>query len=338
MQKKSSTRKPSPRKSSQLSPAAVAAGAAGLLLAAWLVYGTAGADPFRWDVFVEELIVALCALFALRLLCVIRLPQWISFAAIALVPAGIAFVGAVLPTANPAALPRALCLAAACAFALLAARQLDAKPDGVLLTALLLAACAPVLLAAQTRLIDEWMRALIMAGVFLAVLAARQKSVSLAYLSAAAFALAGSAGLYAAFAGLGAGIGLLLLAPKRNRGGWTIAAVMTAALPVAALLAANALVPPESALFSIHPSLPGAFAGLIRTHLLRALALGLLLMALRFFIGREDAAAPAVLALAGCALARLLPFVNAPDVWMDLLPLALLAGTGTAKAARNAGR
>ncbi len=334
MQRKRTTGRIPSRKRTAVSPAAVAAGAAGLLLAAWLVYGTASADPFRWDVFVEELIVALCALFALRLLCVIRLPQWVSIASIALVPAGIILAGA----ANPAAMPRALSLAAACAFALLAARELDTRPDGVLVTALLCAACAPVLLAVQTRLMDELMRALIMAGVYLAVLAARKKTVQLAYLSAAAFALAGSAGLYAAFAGLGAGVGLLLLAPKRSRGGWTLAAVLMTALPVAALFAAKVLLPQESALFSVNPQFAGAFAGLIRTHLLRALALGLLLMALRFFLNREDAAVPVVLALAGCALARLLPFVHAPEVWMDLLPLSVLAGIGTAKAARNAGR
>jgi hypothetical protein len=297
----------------------------------------ASVDPFRWGSFAEELIVALCALFALRLLCVIRLPKWIAVACIFLLPAGVVLYG-LAGSGTDGVLPaRAVCLAAGCAFMLLTVRQLDVKPDGVLLAALLCAACAPVLMSAQTRFLDELARALVMAGVFLAVLAARSKTVSLAYLSAAAFALAGSAGLYAAFAGLGAGVGLLLLAPKRKRGGWTLAAVLMAALPVAGLLTANALLPQEAILFSNLPQQTGAFADLIRTHLLRALALGLLFMALRFFSGREDAAAPAALALAACACARLFPFVNAPDVWMDVLPLAALAGVGVAKTARNTG-
>ena len=92
--------------------------------------------------------------------------------------------------------------------------------------ALLCAACLPVLLSANTRLLDELMRALLMAGVFMAVLAVRQKTVALAYLSSVAFALAARPRLLlAAFAGLGAGIGALLLAPKRKRGGWAFAMV-----------------------------------------------------------------------------------------------------------------
>ncbi len=337
MERKTVKPRPSIRRKTQLSTAAAAAGVAGLLLAAWLVYGTASVDPFLWGRFAEELIVALCVLFTLRLICVIRLPKWVAFASIILLPAGIVLYGLTADAGDGLLLGRALCLAAACALALLTARHMDTKPDGVLLAALLCAACIPVLLAANTRLIDELARALIMAGVFLSVLAVRKKTVSFAYLAAAAFALAGSAGLFAAFAGLGAGLGALLLAPKRNRGGWVLAAVLMTALPAAVLLAANMFMPQQTALLAANPQTAGAFAELIRTHLLRALALGLLLMAARFFYRREDAAVPAVLALAACACARLLPFFTAPDVWMDALLLAVPAGVGVAKIARGAG-
>ncbi|NLI54402.1 MAG: hypothetical protein GX417_08750 [Clostridiales bacterium] len=331
-------RKSSPKRRSQIAAASIAAGVAGLLLAAWLVYGTASIDPFRWGLFVEELVVALCALAALRLLCVVRLPNWTALVCISLLPAGIALYGLLADAGDGALLGRALCLAAAGVFALLTARQMDTRPDGVLLAALLFAACVPVLISAGTRPIDELMRALIMAGMFMSVLAARQKSVSLAYLASVAFALAGAGGLYAAFAGAGAGIGALLLAPKRTRGNWTLAAVLMAALPVAGWFAAGALLSKSAPLFLQNALSAGAFALLVRTHLLRALALGLLLMATRFFFSREDAAAPVILALAGCACARLLPFVSAPDVWMDALPLCALAGVGVAKTARGKGR
>ncbi|MDD4312130.1 MAG: hypothetical protein PHW41_06580, partial [Eubacteriales bacterium] len=166
------------------------------------------------------------------------------------------------------------------------------------------------------------------------VLAVRQKSVALMYLAASAFAVAGAAGLFAAFAGLGAGIGALLLSPKRKRGGWTLAVVLMAALPVAAWFAARALLPEGTVLFAQNTRTLGEFAVTIRVHQMRALAIGLLLLAIRFFSRREDAAVPVILALAGCAAARLLPFVAAPDIWLDALPLCALAGVGVAKTAR----
>lgn len=332
------TRKTSARKKSQVSAAALAAGTAGVLLAAWLVYGTVSVDPFRWGLFVEELIIALCALAALRLLCVVRLPKWVSLASVVALPTVVALYGLFSDAGDGILLGRMLCLAAASVFALLTAWQMETRPDGVLLGALLLAACVSVLLAADTRLIDELSRALIMGGICMSVFAARQKMVPLAYLSSAAFALAGAAGLFAAFAGAGAGIGMLLLAPKRTRGSWTVAAVLMAALPVAAWFAAGAFLPQSAPLFTENARLAGTFSLLIRTHLLRALALGLLFLAVRFSFSREDAAVPVVLALAGCACARLLPFVHAPNVWMDALPLAALAGVGIAKTARNTGR
>lgn len=338
MEKRTATRKSSAARGAQIPSAAVAAGVAGLLLAAWLVYGTVSVDPFRWDVFAEELIVALCALFALRLLCVIRLPKWIPLACIVLLPAAIALRGALSLPEDVAAFERALCLAAASAFALFTARQMDAKPDGVLAAAILAAFCAPVLLALPTRLIDELMRALVMAGVFFAVFAARRKTVLYAYFAAALFALAGTEGYSAAFAGAGAGIGAALLAPKRNRGSWIFTAALMAALPLAARFFAAEYLPEHSPLFAFNTLASGAFASLIQTHLLRALALGLMAMSVRFFFSREDAAVPVVLALAGCAVSRLIPFAAAPDVWMDALPLCALAGVGVAKAARGGAR
>lgn len=334
MEKKTTTRKSSPRKSAQSALASVAAGIAGVLLAVWIIYGTVTVDPFRWGVFAEELIVALCALFALRLLCVIRLPKWIPLVCIILLPAAIVLYGMIPLPGDSASWIRVACVAAAAAFALLTAQQLDNKPDGVLLTALLLGISLPVVLSAQTRLLDEMMRALLIAGLFMCVLAVRQKSSWLAYLAAAAFALAGAASLSAAFAGLGAGVGALLLAPKRKRGSWVFAAVLMAALPVAAWFASRALLPQGSLLFLLNEASAGEFVFVVQVHLLRALAVGLFALAIRFFISREDAAIPLVLALLGCAVARLLPFAAAPEVWMDAFPLCVLAGVGVAKAAR----
>ena len=334
MEKKSTTRKTPSRSGAKANAASFAAGIAGILIAAWLVYGTVTINPFRWGLFAEELIIALCALLALRFLCVLRLPKWLPLVCVVLVPVAIAFVGSLSLPENPAAFERALCLAAAACFALLSAQQMDNKPDGVLLTALLISVSLPILFGANTRMIDELQRALVMAGVFMAVLAVRQKTVLLAFLASAAFAVAGAAGLFAAFAGLGAGLGALLLSPKRTRGSWTFATVLMAALPVAVWFVSRALLPENNLLFAGNTAVTGAFAGIIRVHQLRALAVGLLLLSVRFFSRREDAALPVVLALAGCAAARLLPFVSAPDVWMDALLLSALCGVGVAKTAR----
>ena len=334
MEKKTATRKSSPRKSAQSAMASVAAGVAGILLAVWIIYGTVTVDPFRWGIFAEELIVALCALFALRLLCVIRLPKWLPLGCIILLPAAILLYGLIPMPGDSASWIRVVCVAAAAAFALLTAQQLDNKPDSVLLTALLLGVSLPIVLSAQTRLLDEMMRALLIAGVFMCVLAVRQKSPWMAYLASAAFALAGAASLSAAFAGLGAGVGVLLLAPKRRRGAWVFAAALMTALPVAAWFASRALLAQESLLFLLNEASAGEFVLVVQVHLLRALAVGLFALAIRFFINREDAAIPLIFALLGCAVARLLPFAAAPEVWMDAFPLCVLAGVGVAKAAR----
>ncbi|MPN07615.1 hypothetical protein SDC9_154886 [bioreactor metagenome] len=107
-----------------------------------------------------------------------------------------------------------------------------------------------------------------------------------------------------------------------------------ASLPVAVRFVAGALLPQGSPLFLAGEAPAAEFALVIQTHLLRALAVGLLAMAARYFLSREDAAIPLVLALAGCAVSRLLPFSLAPEIWMDAFPLSILAGVGVAKAAR----
>ena len=310
----------------------------GIVLAAWLVYGTVTVDPFRWGRFVEELIVAICALFALRLLCVIRLPNWLSIACIVLLPAGIAIFGLFAAKADPLALGRLLCLAAGSAFALLTARELDAKPDGTLLTALLIAACLPKLVGSGSPFLAELLRALAMAGIYLAVLAVRQKSTQYLFFAALGFGLGGAASLFTAFAGAGAGLGAALLASKRQRGNWVFPAILAAALPVAVWLAIRFLVPLPEALTLAGTAASLEFAAVVETHLLRALDLGLLLLAIRLLIRREDAAIPALFAVAASMLMGFVPALNAPDVWMQALPLAVLAGTGTAKAARGNGR
>ncbi len=334
MERKTAAKKASQTRNAKMTTASITAGVAGLLLAAWLIYGTVSIDPFLWGIFTEEMIAALCALFALRLLCFLRFPKWITIASVAVLPAVIALYGALSLPEDIAGFLRALCLASAVLFALMAATELDNKPDGVLLSAVFAAVCMPVLLSAQTRLIDEMMRALVMGGIYLSVLALRRKSTGIAALASVPVALAGAAGFYAAFAGLGTGIGLLLLAPKRKRSGWVLAAVLLVALPVAVRLFAGALLPESNMIFAQNTAVAGAFTELVKTHLLRALALGLLLISIRFFIRREDAAIPLVLALAGCAVFRLLFFAIAPDVWMDALPLCVLAGVGVAKTAR----
>ena len=334
MERKTTKRKASSRGGAKPNIASFVAGGLGILIAVWLVYGTVTIDPFRWGLFAEELIIAACALLALRLLCVLPLPNWISLVCIVLAPAAIALYGSTSLPDNPVAFERALCLACTVCFALLTAQQMDNKPDGVLLTTLLIAVCLPVLLGADTRMIDELSRALIMAGVFMVTLSVRQKTVLMAYLASAAFALAGVAGLSAALAGLGAGLGALLLSPKRKRGGWTLAVVLMAALPIAVYFGAHLLLPEGNLLFAQSGSVMSEFAQIIRVHLLRALAVGLLLLAVRFFARREDAAVPVLFALAGCAAARLLPFLHAPQVWADAMLLCVLAGVGVAKTAR----
>ena len=314
------------------------AGVVGVVLAAWLVYGTVTIDPFRWGRFVEELIVAVCALCALRLICFLRLPNWVSIACVVLVPAGIAVYAFFSTSNDPILLARLLCLAAASAFALLTARELDAKPDGTLLAALLIAACLPGLIGSGTSLLTELLRALVMAGIYLAALAVRQKSTQFLYLAAIGFGLGGAASLFSAFAGAGAGLGAALLAPKRQRGNWISPAVLSAALPVAVWLAVRFAFPLPGSLSAVGTAVSSGYATLVEPHLLRALDLGLLLFSVRLFARREDAAVPLLFAIAASMLSGFFPGLNVPGVWMQALPLAVLAGVGAAKTGRTNGR
>lgn len=316
----------------------VAAGVVGVLLAIWLASGTITVDPFRWGRFAEELILAFCVLFALRLLCVIRLPGWVSIAGIILVSAGYFLYAQFALPVGTVKVERSVCFAASAAISLCIARELDGKPDGTLLAALLAVACLPILAGEGTAFLTEWTRMFLLAGVFLAVLAVRRKTSVYLYFAALGFLLGGVAGPYAAFAGAGAGFGAALFAPKKQRGSWILAAVLSAVLPLAAWFAVKYL-----------PVLPGSFyqqsavsipeyAQILELHLLRTLDLGLLLFSVRFFFHREDVAVPVLFSIAGGMLMRFLPFLNTPDVWMHALPLCVLAGIGTAKTAREGTR
>ncbi len=313
----------------------VVAGMVGILLAAWLIYGTVTIDPFIWGRFAEELIIAVCALFALRLICVIPLPKWVSIACLILLPAGIALYGVLIAEGDATVLGRLMSLAAGSAFALLCARELDTKPDSTLLAALLITACLPSLIGSQTTVLTEIMRALTMAGIFMALLAVRQKSPLYLYLAALGFALGGAANLYASFAGAGAGIGAVLLAPKRTRSSWILPVVLMAALPAVAWMITQLIFPVPDSLYLEGTITTPAFAQIMETHVLRALDLGLLLLAIRWLFHREDAALPVLFAVAGGMLMCLVPALNCPNVWMQVLPLSVLAGVGTAKTART---
>ena len=336
-----------PKKASPRVPAKKAAtgggygvplGALCLLLALWLVYNSVTLEPFTWGVFAEEIILALCAVFALRLLGLAKPPDWMPVACIILLCAGIVVYGAAAAAKSGADFTRFLCLAGTAACMLLTARQLDAKPDGTLFCALLFAAALPVLVSQPTKLLEEFMRLLLTAGLFAAVFAVKEKLAWLAFLAAGLIGVSGAAGFYAVFFGAGAAAGMLLSAPKRERGLWVLAAVLTAGLPLAVRLLAADRLPQSAALFAQNALTPGVLAVAIKTHLIRIYAVGLLLLSVRFFVGREDALAVPMLALVGAALFRLLSRSPAADAWMDAPALACLAGVGIAKFARPKGR
>ena len=326
------------RKSASANGAMLAVGILGVLLALWIVYGTVTVSPFNWGVLGEELIAALCAVFTLRLLCVAKLPSWTAVACIILLPTGVVIYGAYQTASAGADFYRYLCIAGCAAASLFCARMLDNRPDGTLLTALFFAAALPALFGAETTLLMELSRLLLAAGLFAALAALRERAAWFMPLAAVLFGLAGTAGYHAAFFGAGAGIGALLIAPKKERGVWTLGAVLCAALPIAARLLAGRFLPAESALFAGNPAGVGAVGAFLLPHALRALAIGLLLYAARFFAAREGAGAAGVLALLGAACYRLLFRQSAPDVWLDAPTLACLAGVGVAKIARPRGR
>ena len=244
-------------------------GALCLLLALWLVYNTVTLEPFSWGLFAEEIILALCAVFALRLLGMAKLANGVPVASFILLCAGIVVYGAAAAAKSGADFTRFLCLAGTAACMLITARQLDAKPDGTLFCALLFAASLPVLVSQQTTLLDEFMRLLLTAGVLAAVFAVKEKMAWLAFHAAGLIGVSGAAGFYAVFFGAGAAAGLLLGAPKRERGIWVLAAVLTAGLPLAVRLFAAERLPQSAALFAQNVLTPGVLALAIKTHMIR---------------------------------------------------------------------
>jgi len=151
-------------------------GVLGVLLGLWLIYGTLTIQPFRWGTFAEELIVALCVVFALRLLCMAKLSGGLIVACLILLPAGIIVYGAYASAADGTNFYRFLCLAGAGVLSLMMARLLDSRPDGVLVAFLLFLAAMPGLIAEDTLFIDELMRLFLTAGMFFAMVSIREKS------------------------------------------------------------------------------------------------------------------------------------------------------------------
>jgi hypothetical protein len=307
-----------------------AAGVLGALCALWLVYGTLTISPFSWGTLAEELILALCALFALRLLCFARLPNGLIAACLILLPAGIVLYSAYAAANLNADFTRALCLAGTAVFTLMTARLLDERADGVVLTALLFCAALPVLVAADTLLLEELARLLLAAGVLAAVAALREKAVWFAFLTA---------GFFAALYGAGAGAAFFACAPKKQKSLWTFAALLAALLPVAVQLLTTARFPDGAALLAGNPVASGLIAEVTAPHLIRIYAAGLLLFSVRCALGRESAAAlPVLFALIGAAAFRLAFPALSPDVWMDVPLLCVLTAAGTAKTGRAKGR
>jgi hypothetical protein len=315
------------------------AGVLGALCALWLVYGTLTISPFSWGTLAEELILALCALFALRLLCFARLPNGLIAACLILLPAGIVLYGAYAAANLNADFTRALCLAGTTVFTLMTARLLDERADGVVLTALLFCAALPVLVAADTLLLEELARLLLAAGVLAAVAALREKAVWFAFLTAGLIGTAGAAGFFAALYGAGAGAAFFACAPKKQKSLWTFAALLAALLPVAVQLLTTARFPDGAALLAGNPVASGLIAAVTAPHLIRIYAAGLLLFSVRCALGRESAAAlPVLFALIGAAALRLAFPALSPDVWMDVPLLCVLTAAGTAKTGRAKGR
>lgn len=339
---KRKTKKPAANKTAPraaFSARQTAAGALGALYALWLVTGSLTLSPFSWGTFAEEIILALCALFALRLLCFAKLPGGLVAACLILLPAGIVLYGAYAAANLNADFARALCLAGTAAFSLMTARLLDDRADGVVLSALLFAAALPALFTADTPLIMELARLLLAAGVLAAAAALREKAVWFAFIAAGLIGTAGAAGYFATFYGAGACAALLISAPKKQRGLWTLAALLLAILPAAVRLITAARLPDGAALLQGNSLEPGVLASAIAPHVVRIYAVGFLLFSIRVSLGRESAAAfPALLALVGAAAFRLAFPAFSPDVWMDAPLLCVLAAAGTAKTGRAKGR
>ena len=336
--KKTPVRRTAPR-AAALSAKQTTAGVFGALCALWMLYATLTFSPFSWGTLAEELILALCALFALRLLCFAKLPNGLIAACLILLPAGIVLYGAYAAANLNADFTRALCLAGTAAFTLLTARVLDDRADGIVLTALLFCAALPSLFAADTLLITEFARLLLAAGVLAAVAALREKAVWFAFIAAGLTGVAGAAGYFAALYGAGVGAAFLVCAPKKQKGLWTFAALLAAGLPVAVRLLTAARLPEQSALLLGNLLAPGMIAVVIAPHMIRIYAVGLLLFSVRCALGKESATAlPVLLALIGAAAFRLVFPAASLDIWMDVPLLCVLAAVGTAKTGRTRGR
>ncbi len=315
-----------------------AVGILGILLGLWLLYETLSIRPFRWGTLAEELIVVLCVVFALRLLCMAKLPGGLVVACLILLPAGVIVYGAYAAAAEGANFYRFLCLAGAVLLSLLTARLLDSRPDGVLVAFLLLLAGLPGLFAADTLLVQELMRLFLTAGVFFSMVSIRERSPWMSLCAALLFGFAGAAGLYAVFAAAGAAAGTLLFAPKKQRGVWVLSAMLAVGLALGALLLAKQYLPQDSVLLLQNVGGTSEWAAFLNKHLSRVLAVGVLLLAVRFFVSNEDAATPALLALLGGAIVRVIFSGNAPDLSMDTPVLAAIAGAGIAKTGRRSRR
>ncbi len=304
--------------------------ALGSALSLWLFYGTLTLSPFRWGVLAEELIVAVCAVCALRLLCVAR-PSKAAFVAAAVVlPAGIALFGAYAAVTKDAPVAGFLCAAAAALSAVLCARTLSGKPDGAVLCALLLLAAMPGILTESVSLREALMCALLTAGVTAAVSAVRMRSVPAAFAAAALLGLAGAMRTYAAVCAVGAAAGMAFAGARKRRGAWMFAAALTAALPFALYLLAAEYGALETALAASCGLPAAAWTETLRPHVLRTLALGLLPFSLRRLKDVDRAALPALLALLGGAAMRLAFGADAPGLWADVPALTCLSGVGIA--------
>ena len=308
------------------SGAEVAAGVLCALLSLWLLFSTLTLKPFRWGTLVEELLVAVCAVCALRLFCFAKPTRTAAFALWVLLPAGVVLYSLFRPAGGTAGVmfSAALGLAAACALTW----TLGSRADALMLCALLLAALLPPLLLNQRTLAFALLTALLTAGAASAAGAVKRRSVPLALLSALCFALGGALHLYAGLCALGAAAGLLLASPRARNGGWALAAVLTAALPFCLRLLAARHPQLTAALGSVDGPASPAWLAAYAPHALRALALGLLPFAPRLLRGLDRAAIPAVLTLSAGALTRLIPGLDLPDIWVGAPMLAALAGIG----------
>lgn len=336
--KKAPVRRTVPR-AAALSAKQTIAGVLGALCALWVLYATLTFSPFSWGTFAEELILALCALFALRLLCFAKLPNGLIAVCLILLPAGIVLYGAYAAANLNADFTCALCLAGTAAFTLLTARVLDDRADGVVLTALLFCAALPSLVAADTLLIEEFARLLLAAGVLAAVAALREKAVWFAFIAAGLAGMAGAAGYFAAFYGAGVSAAFLAYAPKKQKSLWTFAALLAVGLPVAVRLLTAARLPAEAALLLDNSIVPGVIAAVTAPHMIRIYAVGMLIFSVRCMLGKESAVAlPVLFALIGAAAFRLAFSAVSPDVWMDVPLFCIIAAAGTAKTGRTRGR